>query len=631
MQVVTFWNTDPIPVPRTRSGLPAPRILLGTMTSLRLLHISDLHFTANPIPASDVDDKAAVSDLDALIRVPDRSEQLLRDLRRAFPAEEDWPDAIVVSGDLVDRGGTDHDADGRGEFDVAVEFLERLAGLFGLGNDRVLIVPGNHDIDWTEGLGRLDRYRSYLDATAGFGSPYERGGFLMPHFERLRSRSGDVVVDIALLASPTFSGEPDPNTSALRRTVLEVLEQAGDESKFLGAERALRVAPLDIAAIGERQLRAVEEHPVDGTSVRIAVLHHHLLPINQVEITPFEAVVDGGKVLESLIRSGYDLVLTGHKHERRLARLQQESGVIDVFTGPSLFLANPGGTRAGFSMIDIRPAAAEYAVLRHYETADVRPAGTDALVWANRIEPEVDTLAASLSRQDQQAHLLPVLRAVRDALAWRADFEHKELDDLFERAWEQLGKELSELADRQMTIRPPLLLKPWESFVSLAQKLTPEPGTPAIRLASENDLGYWIRALDSRGSEAARYSAPLRRFSGAKTRVLVLKDDAFDLAGKAEDAGRVIHGMMSDGFHVEVVPDSRLERRTLRDFGLVGRFAVWTFSGRRDEVRGLEIDFKPETVRRYEESWRVLDETAVWDSRHPLPFLDWLDTEGLAV
>lgn len=87
--------------------------------------------------------------------------------------------------------------------------------------------------------------------------------------------------------------------------------------------------------------------------------------------------------------------------------------------------------------------------------------------------------------------------------------------------------------------------------------------------------------------------------------------------------------MVNDGFRVEVVPDSRLERRPLRDFGLVGRFTVWTFSGRRDEVRGLEIDFKPGTVRRYEGSWQVLDEAAVWDSEHPRPFLDWLDTEGL--
>lgn len=303
------------------------------MTRFRLLHISDLHFTANPIPTADVDDKVSVADLDALIRVPDRSEQLLRDLRRAVPDREGWPDVIVVSGDLVDRGGTDRDEGGRGEFDVAVEFLERLAELFALGTDRVLVVPGNHDIDWTQGLTRLDRYRSYLDATAAFSSPYERDGYLMPRFEQLRSRSGDVVVDIALLASPTFSGEPDPGTSMLRRTVLDLLAQAGDESTLLGAERALSVSPLDIAAIGERQLRAVEEHPVHPDSVRIAVLHHHLLPINQVEITPFEAVVDGGKVLDSLIRSGYDLVLTGHKHERRLARLEQGNGVLDVFSG----------------------------------------------------------------------------------------------------------------------------------------------------------------------------------------------------------------------------------------------------------------------------------------------------------
>ena len=599
------------------------------MTRLRLLHVSDLHFTAHPIPAADVDDKMAMSDLDSLIRVPDRSQQLLRDLRRAFPERDDWPDAIVVSGDLVDRGGTDRGDNGRGEFDVAVEFLEQLARLFELGNDRVLVVPGNHDIDWTPGLDRLARYRGYLEATAGFRGPYERNGTLMPRFERIWSRSGDVVADVALLASPTFSGEPDPGTAALRRTVVELLAQAGDESMVRGAERAFETSPLDIAAIGERQLRAVEEYGEHADSIQVAVLHHHLLPIDSVEITPFEAVVDGGRVLDGLIRNGYDLVLTGHKHERRLARLHQDLGVIDVFTGPSLFLTNPGGTRAGFSLIDLRPAKAEYAVLHHYETADVRPVEEQRLMWADRVEPEVTRVAAGLQRAQQRSHLLPVLQDVTEALRWRADFQHPELDKLFDRAWDQLRTELSALADRQMTIRPPLLLEPWERFVSLAQQLPPDPDIPAIRLASENDLGYWLRALDSRASEAARYSKPLRRFRGPKTRILVLKDDAFELGGNARDAAKVIDGMLGDGFRVEVVPDSRLERRTRRDFGLVGRFAVWTFSGRRDEVRGLEIDFKADAVRRYEESWRVLDEASVWDSTHPRPYLEWVETEGL--
>lgn len=603
------------------------------MTRLRLLHISDLHFTPRPIPATDVDDKVSISDLDALIRVQDRSEQLLRDLRRAFRAEEEWPDAIVVSGDLVDRGGTDYGDDGHSEFDVAVRFLERLAALFSLSNERIFVVPGNHDIDWTPGLDRLERYRGYLAATSGFRSPYQRGNHLLPRFEQLRSADGTVVVDIALLASPTFSGEPDPTLRTLGQTVSELLAHAGDEAMSLAAERAFPLPPLDIAAIGVQQLRAIEEHENDADSVRIAVLHHHLLPITQVEITPFEAVVDGGRALETLIRSGYDLVLSGHKHERRLSRLHQDTGAIDVLTGPSLFLANPGGSRAGFTLIDIQPAnLAHYATVRFFDTADVRQTSSTELVWPGGVLPELTKLAAGLSKDHQSNHVLPVLDAVREALLWRDSFEYDELAELFERAWEQLRTELDELADRQLTIRPPLLQKPWESFIRLAQRLPQDRSTSAIRLASENDLGYWIRALDSSTSEAARYSKPLREFAGAKTRLLVLKDDAFDSNGAAPDAARVIDGMVRDGFHVEVVPDAHLERtlrrRTPRDFGLVGTLAVFTFSGRRDEVRGLEIDFKPETVRRYEELWRVLNETAAWDSNHRKSFLEWLETEG---
>jgi 3',5'-cyclic AMP phosphodiesterase CpdA len=596
------------------------------MTPLRLLHISDLHFTPFPIPATDVDDKLAVADLDALIRVQDRADQLLRDLRRTFRERAQWPHGIIVSGDLVDKGGTARADDGRSEFDVAVRFLERLADLFSLSNDRVFVVPGNHDIDWTPGLNRLQRYRSYLDAVAGFRSPYEQAGRLVPRFEQLRSEDGTVILDLALLASPTFSGEPDPGAGALRDSLREMLATAGDEASGLDLERAFSPRPLDIAALGAQQLREISEHEHHRDSVRIAVLHHHLLPIDTVEITPFESVVDGGRVLDTLIRSGYDLILTGHKHERRLSRLHQDAGAVDVLTGPSLFLTNPGGTRAGFTMIDVQPARSpSYAVLHYFDSADARATSKTELIWPSRVDPEVTKLAASMSDEHQQEHLLPVLSAVREAMTWRDGFEYVELDELFERAWEQLRTELSELADRQLTIRPPLLLKPWESFIRLARRLTPDESTPSIRLASENDLAYWKTAIDSRQSEAARYSKPLREFNGPKTRTLVLKDDVFKPGPDSDAAGRVIHGMVSDGFHVEVVPDSRLERRTERDFGLVGQLAVFTFSGRRDEVRGLEIDFKPETVRRYEESWRVLNEAALWDSGHPQSFRDWVE------
>jgi 3',5'-cyclic AMP phosphodiesterase CpdA len=598
---------------------------------LRLLHLTDLHFTSFPIPAEDVDAKIELPDLDAAIRAKDRSEQFLRDLRRVFRAPKEWPQAIVVSGDLVDKGGTDRAADGRGEFDQAIEFLEQVAGQFELADDRVLVVPGNHDIDWSPDLPRMARFRSYFDATRKFSSPYDRAGQLTPKFVTVSSPDGEITAEIALLASPTFSGEPDPVVEQLNRHISELTEHLSSEAtKRTELMRQVRSTVLDIAAIGVHQLKYVEENrPVDKDSIRIAVLHHHLLPILQVEVTPFEAVIDAGRVLDVLLRADYDLVLTGHKHQRRLTRFGVDTRSIDVFTGPSLFLANPGGSRPGFTVIDIQPAASPvYAQLRSYETADLREFAQDSLIRTRRTSPRVIEASAGLRLEQQNQYLLPVVTAVREAFQWRDSFEHAELHELFDRAWEQLREELSELSDRRLVMRPPLLLKPWEAFVRLAGKPTVDANSLQISLASENDLAYWDRAYNSPQSEAARYSKPLREFQGRKARILVLKDPAFDPDQDADSAADVIERMQNEGFHIEVVQESRLDRRTERDFGIIDNLAVFTFSGRRDEVRGLEIDFKPAAIARYLEHWHVLNDTACWTSEHPKTFLHWLQTEG---
>ena len=51
------------------------------------------------------------------------------------------PDLIIVSGDLTQR------ADGK-EFTLALRFLEGLLPLVDNDRRRVLIVPGNHDLNW---------------------------------------------------------------------------------------------------------------------------------------------------------------------------------------------------------------------------------------------------------------------------------------------------------------------------------------------------------------------------------------------------------------------------------------------------------------------------------------------------
>jgi 3',5'-cyclic AMP phosphodiesterase CpdA len=547
---------------------------------------------------------------------------------------EDRPAAIVVTGDLVEKGGVDLTSGGTGEFAQAVDFLEALAGRFEIPPERVLVVPGNHDVDWTPGRSGVDRFSNYLKAVRGFSSPFERGDRLTPRTVSLQAGPDGPWAELTLLASPLFSGVADPVAKTVSDQISSLVAELPDEPRR-AIQEALRSGEsvLDIAALGAHQLGYIErEKPSHAEGgIRIAVLHHHLLPNPQIEVTPFESMVDAGRALEALITARYDLVLSGHKHNRALVHFGEADGSIDVYSAPSLFLSTPR-SQPGFTLIDIwRPGGPHYATLREYDTWNPRRVRGEAhLIRANRVLPKVREVTAGLRPEDQRTHLVPALKSVRDAFQWRASLEAPELHKLFDRAWTQLTEDLSALGAKRLDLRPPLIVDHMRTFIGLARRVEARDGAPIIRLASENDLRYWDQAIRDPRSEAAKYSGPLREFNGSKARILVLKPPAFALDKDAELANRVIERMLGDGFSVGVVKDRQVETNVAKDFGLIADLAVWTFTLKGNEVRGLRIELDPATVRRYARDWEILNDEYCWHSDQGGSFLQHLQTSGEA-
>ncbi len=102
-----------------------------------ILHISDLHRS----PTDPIGNDELLS-------------SLVSDLERAATEEPTFgpPDAIVISGDLVQGvhlGEPDHEAIIHAQYEVALDLVIRLCDRFLDGDrSRVVIVPGNHDVDW---------------------------------------------------------------------------------------------------------------------------------------------------------------------------------------------------------------------------------------------------------------------------------------------------------------------------------------------------------------------------------------------------------------------------------------------------------------------------------------------------
>ncbi len=111
-----------------------------------ILHISDLHRSPHDLISNDELISALVSD---------RNRYTHEDPPIAIP------EAIVVSGDIIQGvplGTDDFAAKLADQYTVAEEFLDELVRRFLDGDkSRLVMVPGNHDVDWNTALSALER------------------------------------------------------------------------------------------------------------------------------------------------------------------------------------------------------------------------------------------------------------------------------------------------------------------------------------------------------------------------------------------------------------------------------------------------------------------------------------------
>ena len=246
-----------------------------------ILHLSDIHFgTFHALP-------------DTL-----QLEELL------FPFIENIKrtqriDIVAVTGDLSSKAE-------EGEFKRAVVFLRELMRTVGVGMDRLLVIPGNHDIfrpapeerrfgNYVEFVEEL--YRSADAPTAIYGeyrSLYDEARKIWKR--EPRSCKGSELYRIAVYDD-------------LQLVVVGLNSVVTQNAR------------LDYGEITPSQLNSVRLH-LDGLVgaqsgyVRIALLHHHLLvvPSFLTEGFPERIVRNQSFVLHSLLGSGVRVVLHGHTH-----------------------------------------------------------------------------------------------------------------------------------------------------------------------------------------------------------------------------------------------------------------------------------------------------------------------------
>lgn len=240
---------------------------------LVLLHISDLHF-CDPEAGGHYWNTEATE----LAVAPHNRRGLLGSLLYDLRHEKLAPDLVIVSGDLLDRGN-------RQGVPAALAFLRALAEGLGLPKERVIIVPGNHDVLRS---GTVDeRYALYDELRSGLY------GASRPLFAK--GTPAHLRVDHHVF-------EKDLRAEVVAWNSCEELEAS--EHQEHGS-----------VGIGQRDFGEELLGKTAGKDLfRVAVLHHHLESPAGVLRTDYSVIPDAGSMRRFLAREKFHIALHGHQH-----------------------------------------------------------------------------------------------------------------------------------------------------------------------------------------------------------------------------------------------------------------------------------------------------------------------------
>ncbi len=274
---------------------------------ITLLHLSDVQFGRHhrfgrlASPAGD-------DDFDSLLT------RLGDDLGGLAKEHGLRPDILVVSGDLAEEGK-------RSEFEDAGRLLVGLVELLGLERDRVVIVPGNHDVNWNACQAH------FFQCAAEERQPERPYWPKWTHYDRLFHDFFRDVTAVSFTEEEPWTLFPMPELRVVVAGLNSTMAESHREDDHYGQ-------------IGEAQLRWFAEKLAPYRErgwLRIGVVHHNVVRGCADDDENLRDADD----LERLLGPYLNLVLHGHTHSGKLHVLNGELPVLATGSGALAQPARP--------------------------------------------------------------------------------------------------------------------------------------------------------------------------------------------------------------------------------------------------------------------------------------------------
>ena len=286
-----------------------------------LLHLSDLHLTGagRDVPTADHKNKVVPRDVAGT-----RNKLLMSSLRgldESLRGDGESLDAIIITGDITDGGVL-------GGFAELTEVLNALGDSLP-ARERVLVVPGNHDVDRdATGDERFAGIRTLRGEGYLVGWLSESEVTTEPAPVLTAADNSFVLVG---LNSAIYSGSQSYTEDGLTEYIDKLRKRAEKDSAISALVEAWAArGRADIARMSDVELqgaRGLLGNASDSSPLRIVGLHHQLLPVGTAEeIKSFEGILNLGHFRRWLTANQVDLVLHGHKHNGAVIRDRIDSG-----------------------------------------------------------------------------------------------------------------------------------------------------------------------------------------------------------------------------------------------------------------------------------------------------------------
>ncbi|MES2785855.1 MAG: metallophosphoesterase [Pseudomonadota bacterium] len=287
----------------------------------RFLHITDTHLKPDG-SAFAIDDRKIELQLEPQTR-ENALESRLERLGERLADSNQLLDAVIFTGDALSGGKAGGDA-------LLLELLLRHLGRHGITAQRIVAVPGNHDVPLGAEPGSEARYKEFIQI-------WRSAGCVTPWLDGIDQAKPDLAKHVLLGPSNAWAiiAVNSSNWSHVDAIPAKLASMWDEIPATLAAGNAdleielrielMKLARYDMARVSPKQLDALRlmlrslPPATQGKQLRMMALHHHLrAPTLAEEVKPFADISNLEQVRTFIAEQDIRVVLHGHKHAGRI-------------------------------------------------------------------------------------------------------------------------------------------------------------------------------------------------------------------------------------------------------------------------------------------------------------------------